>query len=143
MGAQKVLQEVKYALINNRDSSTSRWLLESTLKDDSEYTILSKALRRYANTLSGQSKKDFNNNISYPFNDRTKTFDQFDPGFQQITKKIAQDSSLRQVLTLLADAKANIYAREHESFTDLKRQLQNRSRYSLSMILLQAMCQGF
>lgn len=125
---------IKYALINNRDSTTSRWLLESALQADNEYTELNQALGQYArNSLRGDSLRDFILKVDTLFNNKTKTFDQFDPGFVQIVKMVAQQQNLKQFLAVVSGPKVNIYAKEHESFDALKHSLQNKFLWTIGI----------
>ena len=126
---------IKYALINNRDSTTSKWLLMAALKEDSEYTVLSQSLIKYAHdSLPATQRKAFVEKVNLLFNDVTITFEKFDFQFQRTVKKIAFAHKLTRFLTLINTApNTNIHAAEYAGFDKLKQSLQNKFLWTIGV----------
>ena len=96
---------IKYALINERDSTTSMMLFSKLLADSvgRERDTLTLALRDYAQAAvtDPESKKQFNNNLNLLFNGDTP-FSKLEKSFQDIVKQIAQKRKLILLLKMFS-----------------------------------------
>lgn len=126
---------IKYALINNRDSSTSKWLLMAALKEDSAYTVLNQALAKYAHdSLPPVLRRPFIEKVNLLFNDPKIAFNKFDYQFQREVKKIAFAHKLTRFITLINDSPdINVWSAENAVYDKLKQSLQNKFLWTIGV----------
>lgn len=133
---------VRYALINKRDTTTSR-LLFRELGNDSlslEIFALQKKLNRYIDSVlpntpaNFEQRRKFFNGVTTLFSDRTTTFAQLDTAFQRMVKEGANAVGAHRVARLLAkNPQANLPKEADVHFSDLKKELQNALLWTVSI----------
>lgn len=129
---------LKYAIINQRDSTTSSWLFNELGKDslNRELSKLSDTLFRYINTLdlTQQSSVNFMNNANLLLNDRTTSFNSLDTAFQRRIRSIAKAMNLAKLSSLISRTSAvNIRTEADKDFTDLKKALQKKILWTVNL----------
>lgn len=129
---------MKYAIINQRDSTTSRWLFQELGKDslNKDLSKLSDSLFNYMNTLdvSLQSSKDFINNANLLLNDRTTVFNTLDTAFQNRIRSIAGAMGLARLSQLISGSGAVTIRKEADKpFIDLKKELQKKILWTVNL----------
>lgn len=130
---------IKYALINRRDSTTSR-LLFRNLGTDSlslEINTLHDSLTIYIEATydnNPQLKLLYLRQVNLLLSDSTVQFKQLDTSFQKIVKKVTADKGFPILSRLLgSNPKVNLRKESQVSFSDLKKELQQKLLWTISV----------
>ncbi|MEO7313210.1 MAG: hypothetical protein ABIX01_22685 [Chitinophagaceae bacterium] len=133
---------VKYALINNRDTTTSR-LLFRELGNDSlsiEINALHDGLNKYIQDSFPNTPANFDKRkelvllVNKLFTDTLVAFNKLDGNFQQIVKAVAVRSQLARFTSLITVSPAANIKRESEvNFRDLKNELKKKLLWTVSL----------
>lgn len=97
---------VKYALIDNRDTTTSKWLLRATMIADSSLGKFHYALSRYR--ISRFLLPD--QRINSLFTSDVFRFEEYDPSFRKMVLDMAENEKLLKIGSLLNEQPATIPA---------------------------------
>lgn len=133
---------VKYALINERDTTTSKILFRE-LGNDSlglEMDILHTKLNRFIDSAFPNKPQNLGNRIKLSnlvntlFTDGSIPFNKLDSAFQTIVKKVAHQHHLNRFLSLLrVNPKLNLKTESDLKFSDLKKELQKKLLWTVGI----------
>lgn len=133
---------VRYALINKRDTTTSRLLFRELGSDSLSLEIFSlqARLNQYLEAALPNTPENFerrrnlSKQITALLSDRTKTFEAFDTAFQRFVLEGANSIGAHRIARLLAkNPGANLLKEADVHFTDLKKELQNALLWTVSL----------
>lgn len=130
---------IKYALINRRDSTTSR-LLFRNLGTDS----LSLEINALQDSLTDYIEATYENNPTLKLlyqrqtnlllSDSTLLFKQLDTGFQKIVKKVTAEKGFPILYRMFSsNPKVNLRKESQVTFNDLKKELQQKLLWTISI----------
>lgn len=130
---------IKYALINRRDSTTSR-LLFRNLGTDS----LSLEINALQDSLTDYIEATYENNPTLKLlyqrqtnlllSDSTLLFKQLDTGFQKIVKKVTAEKGFPILYRMFSsNPKVNLRKESQVTFNDLKQELQQKLLWTISI----------
>jgi hypothetical protein len=130
---------IKYAIINRRDSTTSR-LLFHNLGTDSlslEINALQESLTDYIETTyenDPQLKLTYLRQVNLLLSDSTVQFKQLDSDFQKIVKQVAAEKGYSILSRMLnANPKVNLRKESQVVFSNLKKELQQKLLWTISL----------
>lgn len=130
---------IKYAIINRRDSTTSR-LLFRNLGTDS----LSLEINALQDSLTDYIEATYENNpslkllyqrqVNLLLSDSTVLFKQLDTSFQKIVKKVTAEKGFPILSRLFSsNPKVNLRKESQVNFSDLKKELQQKLLWTISI----------
>lgn len=133
---------IKYALIDERDATTSKWLFDGLGSDslNQEITSLQADLTNYITTTypntaeSGATRLKYLKLINVLLTDTITAFNQLDTAFQSIVKKVAAESNLRFFSRLIqTNPKVNLRRESRKDFSSLKEELKKKLLWTVSL----------
>lgn len=133
---------VKYAIIDERDATTSKMLFRELGSDtlSQEINSLQVSLNAYINTTFPNTPENFENRKKYftlvttLFTDTLTAFNQLDTSFQRMVRTVAAQNNLNRFTRLIqSNPKVNVRKESQLHFADLKQELKKKLLWTISL----------